>query len=292
MEAPLSNRGQNQGVGAFPVLSIDKISVCTDIPSPEENINFWKCLDYFIVNGGGLTCFGSGLYENAYKFEDWFLEFGKGIADKKGKKLRVEFNPNKFNQGNKLHHFFYLFEKWLKVGNVSRIDWAFDFGFQVDPLCFYDKGKHKNSVFFGKKGKGAETVYIGSRSSDVQFRIYNKKLELAECQEKIVEGDWWRCECTERNSRLFLCSKKVLTNPFRNLLYFQIPKKTEGLQFFFWHFASQYGIQSAFSYLKVNNFKYLKDKLEPDENLNMKKLFEDQSNQVWKDFQEEIGYAV
>jgi len=58
----------------------------------------------------------------------------------------------------------------------------------------------KSSEHKGRTGK-IETMYFGSRTSDVYYRIYDKKLELKEQQDIVIEDPiLWRYEVELKNA--------------------------------------------------------------------------------------------
>lgn len=113
--------------------------------------------------------------------------------------FRMEFNPSKINSEQ---------VKWLKdnvlyilddVG-ITRLDLAFDCDFDLSTYTFEFKNSLKSSVFRGRTGK-IETMYHGSRNSDAYYRIYDKKLELHEKQDIVIDDPiLWRFEVELKNA--------------------------------------------------------------------------------------------
>lgn len=118
-------------------------------------------------------------------------------------KGRIDFNPSKINQflASSLKNF--IHDLFLDP-HFSRADIACDiidvpdeFITQyrvVDPVSF--------KPIYGRSGK-LETVYWGSRASERQIRMYNKKLEQ-ETKRKIVPAEiktWWRLELQLRREK-------------------------------------------------------------------------------------------
>ncbi|HAQ4405432.1 TPA: replication initiation factor domain-containing protein [Enterococcus faecium] len=116
---------------------------------------------------------------------------------------RIDFNPNKINQflassmKNFIHDLF--LEPHFSRADIACdiIDVPDDFITQyrvVDPVSF--------KPIYGRSGK-LETAYWGSRASERQIRMYNKKLEQ-ERKRKIVPKEietWWRLELQLRRGK-------------------------------------------------------------------------------------------
>uniref|UniRef100_UPI000FDA17F9 replication initiation factor domain-containing protein n=1 Tax=Enterococcus faecium TaxID=1352 RepID=UPI000FDA17F9 len=142
--------------------------------------NGWQLLDQYEENIA---------YIEILKFHE-----GKG---------RIDFNPNKINQflASSMKNF--IHDLFLEP-HFSRADIACDiidvpdeFITQyrvVDPVSF--------KPIYGRSGK-LETAYWGSRASERQIRMYNKKLEQ-ETKRKIVPPEiktWWRLELQLRRGK-------------------------------------------------------------------------------------------
>lgn len=142
--------------------------------------NGWKIVDHF--------------GENIAYIE--MLKFQKGYG-------RIDFNPNKINQflassmKNFIHDLF--IEPHFSRADIACdiIDVPDEFITQyriVDPISF--------KPIYGRSGK-LETAYWGSRSSERQVRLYNKKLEQ-QAKRKIVPKEietWWRLELQLRRGK-------------------------------------------------------------------------------------------
>lgn len=128
-----------------------------------------------------------------------YIEISK-FHENKG---RIDFNPNKINEfisgsmKNFIHDLF--LEPHFSRADIAcdMIDVPDDFITQyrvVDPVSF--------KPIYGRSGK-LETAYWGSRSSERQIRMYNKKLEQ-ETKRKIVPKEietWWRLELQLRRGK-------------------------------------------------------------------------------------------
>jgi len=97
--------------------------------------------------------------------------------------FRMEFNPRKISVEQ---------EKWLKDKVIyllddigfSRVDIASDCDFDLSEYTFTTYQACKSGFWYGLDGK-METMYLGSRSSDVFRRVYNKRAEVENANKKI-----------------------------------------------------------------------------------------------------------
>jgi len=88
--------------------------------------------------------------------------------------LDIVINKIRFILGNT------LFNKLYSEGNVSRLDIAFDIkNITFDDLAFNRNLQRSGGGHFshGKSGR-IETFYIGSKTSNLRYRIYNKSKQL------------------------------------------------------------------------------------------------------------------
>ncbi|BDW45796.1 replication initiation protein (plasmid) [Enterococcus faecium] len=118
-------------------------------------------------------------------------------------KGRIDFNPNKISRfladsmKNFIHDLF--LEPHFSRADVAcdLIDVPDEFITQyriIDPVSF--------KLIYGRSGK-LETVYWGSRASERQIRLYNKKIEQ-EMKRKVVPSEintWWRLEMQLRRGK-------------------------------------------------------------------------------------------
>ncbi|MDD2640144.1 MAG: replication initiation factor domain-containing protein [Arcobacteraceae bacterium] len=128
----------------------------------------------------------------------------KFIMDCSNYGIRIEYNPNKTKNLSEISSFLsyccpYFSSIESDIGiKFSRVDIAIDYPFRLKPEFVLCSGMRKSCFFCGNSG--IETVYFGSRSSKTFFRIYNKKIELSEIQQKEIEGDLWRIELESKKS--------------------------------------------------------------------------------------------
>lgn len=188
--------------------SIDRITIVGKL---KENIYYHTTHDVLILDFEQLMRLNEGNgYLKAVGNNGWQLldQYEENIAyieilkwqEGKG---RIDFNPNKINQflASSMKNF--IHDLFLEP-HFSRADIACDiidvpdeFITQyrvVDPVSF--------KPIYGRSGK-LETAYWGSRASERQIRMYNKKLEQ-ETKRKIVPKEidtWWRLELQLRRGK-------------------------------------------------------------------------------------------
>lgn len=116
-------------------------------------------------------------------------------------KIRFEFNPNKA-----IHSYEYdgkfsmgIVESVLtkiRFDRVSRIDIAIDYYGDLRSVRWSEPGGRKRRPIYSGSGE-LETLYIGSRESELMWRIYNKAKE----QKNDSKGHWWRVEAEIKFSK-------------------------------------------------------------------------------------------
>ncbi|HFH8713632.1 TPA: replication initiation factor domain-containing protein [Streptococcus agalactiae] len=188
--------------------SIDRITIVGKL---KENLYYHRGNDVLILDFEQLMRFNENngylesVSQNGWKIVDHFgeniayiemLKFQKGYG-------RIDFNPNKINQflassmKNFIHDLF--IDPHFSRADIACdiIDVPDEFITQyriVDPISF--------KPIYGRSGK-LETAYWGSRSSERQVRLYNKKLEQ-QVKRKIVPKEietWWRLELQLRRGK-------------------------------------------------------------------------------------------
>ena len=188
--------------------SIDRITIVGKL---KENIYYHTQNDVLILDFEQLMRVNEGNgYLKAVGNNGWQLldQYEENIAyieilkwqDGKG---RIDFNPNKIghflasSMKNFIHDLF--LEPHFSRADIACdiIDVPDEFITQyrvVDPVSF--------KPIYGRSGK-LETAYWGSRASERQIRLYNKKLEQ-ETKRKIVPPEietWWRLELQLRRGK-------------------------------------------------------------------------------------------
>lgn len=188
--------------------SIDRITIVGKL---NDNIYYHTSNDVLILNFEQLMRLNEGNgYLKSVSNNSWQLvdQHDENIAyieilkwqEGKG---RIDFNPNKINQflagsmKNFIHDLF--LDPHFSRADIAcdMIDVPDEFITQyrvVDPVSF--------KPVYGRSGK-LETAYWGSRASERQIRMYNKKLEQ-ETKRKIVPKEiqsWWRLEMQLRRGK-------------------------------------------------------------------------------------------
>lgn len=188
--------------------SIDRITI---VGTLNENIYYHTQNDVLILDfeqlmrlnegNGYLKAVGNNGWQLLDQYEEniayiEILKFHEG-------KGRIDFNPNKISQFlassmKRFIHDLFLDPHFSRADIACDIvDVPDDFITQyrvVDPVSF--------KPIYGRSGQ-LETAYWGSRSSERQIRMYNKKLEQ-ERKRKIVPKEiktWWRLELQLRRGK-------------------------------------------------------------------------------------------
>lgn len=205
-----SNRRLNVGESVKIKLSwsIDRITIVGKL---KESIWYHTQNDLILIDFEQLMRLNEGqgylesMGKNSWKLCDQYheniayiemLRFQKGYG-------RIDFNPNKINKflmgsmQNFIHDLF--LEPHFSRADIACdiIDVPNDFitGYRiVDPVSF--------KPIYGRDGS-LQTCYWGSRTSERQIRMYNKKIEQ-ESKRKIVPQEvetWWRLELQLRRGK-------------------------------------------------------------------------------------------
>lgn len=209
--------------------SIDRITIVGNL---NENILYSDNFGFKFVNfeqlmrlnesNGNLKLVGNNGWQLLDKHgEDIaYIEISK-FHENKG---RIDFNPNKINEFLSSSMKSFIHDLFLEP-HFSRADIACDiigvpdeFITQyrmADPISF--------KPIYGRSGK-LETAYWGSRSSERQIRMYNKKLEQ-QSKKKVIPKEietWWRLELQLRRGKASDWYKNVLEslNSFASPHYF------------------------------------------------------------------------
>lgn len=110
--------------------------------------------------------------------------------------------------------------------NITRLDLALDTSVKlidklrrnIDTKKYISKSRSISYICkSGKDSTRTETIYIGSRSSDLMIRIYDKAIEQG-----LEEQDWERWEIVLKKDKIkeaIPLLKKDISRAFRNILY-------------------------------------------------------------------------
>lgn len=190
-------------------VSIDQITIIAPISldSWERCVHEWLKLPFIESSNAGLRVIDT---DNCY-YDDLgnkhnyvcpeqvaYIEMPKYHLDE----IRIDFNPN---HGMKSEGGKWLKNVLLKLPNkhFSRLDIAIDiFNYRdVQKYDFHVFGMTKQ-VYYNRRQE-IETKYWGSRSSQKQVRLYNKKVEQVKRHGKItLVNSWWRMEFQLRNNAI------------------------------------------------------------------------------------------
>jgi len=273
-------------------MSIDKLSFIADVPD-----SYQKHIDQFtkIMANKGIhpTYPSSEHFQHSCNFNsgEFVLQYGRSVSSSRGRRVRFEFNPNKFDFNNIWYRTLFNHIPHFEGSDITRIDFAVDYFFPLDASLCTDKFKMKNFICNGRGG--VESWYLGSPSSDCQIKIYNKKLEQKEKFKIIVPHDhWWRVEALCRNTKQFLgAHSEKFKNPFKNFSYvakYDIDLVENDFIYLFLYYANRAGYQAAMRRISMNNHKVLKPFLQPAPYVNPAAIFEKQIFSVWTSLQEKL----
>ena len=129
------------------------------------------------------------------------------------------------NQGQDLWSLVFRLERSDKI-NITRLDLALDTSVKlidkirakIDKKEYISKSRSISYICkSGAKSTRTETIYIGSRSSDLMIRIYDKAVEQG------IDGiDWERWEIVLKKDKIkeaIPLLKKDISQTFKNVLY-------------------------------------------------------------------------
>ena len=139
------------------------------------------------------------------------------------------------SQGQDLWSLVFRLERSDKI-NITRLDLALDTSVKlidkirakIDKKEYISKSRSISYICkSGAKSTRTETIYIGSRSSDLMIRIYDKAVEQG-----LEEIDWERWEIVLKKDKIkqaIPLLKKGISKTFKNILYtyFRPLKKIE-----------------------------------------------------------------
>lgn len=177
-------------------VSIDQITIIASITLEawEKHWKHWLQLPFIRSSGSGIQIMDT---DNALE-QVAYIEMPKYHSDK----IRIDFNPN--------HSMNTKGGKWLKDTldklpnkHFSRVDIAFDiYNYpKIQDYDFWAYGMTKQSYYSRKQQ--IETKYWGSRSSQKQVRLYNKKVEQEKHHDIMTNiQDWWRLEFQFRGNSI------------------------------------------------------------------------------------------
>ena len=190
-------------------VSIDQITIIAPISldSWERCVREWLKLPFIESSGAGLrvidtsNCCSDDLgnkHDYVCSEQVAYIEMPRYHLDE----IRIDFNPN---HGMKSEGGKWLKNILLKIPNkhFSRLDIAIDiYNYQdVQKYDFYVFGMTKQ-VYYNRRQE-VETKYWGSRSSQKQVRLYNKKVEQIKRHGKVTLVDsWWRLEFQLRSGAI------------------------------------------------------------------------------------------
>jgi len=140
------------------------------------------------------------------------------IAEKTSpvKPVRVDCNPSKYTTKKSKPVFLDSIRKLTKnlcdIG-ITRMDFAIDFNIDLSKFSIISTDPKIQILYLDRSGE-MMTHYLGSNSSPVRYRIYNKAKEQGR-----TDLTWWRVEVQYRFSKDF---KWTQITPFSDLRIFKL----------------------------------------------------------------------
>jgi hypothetical protein len=270
-------------------LSLDKISIVFDF----KRDKMIKVLKILAKNSHKVI--SSEHFFQSYVVDDVLYQWDyKHDINTLVDKLRIEYNPCKLQNFDVLSMVINgLGSNVLKGSTITRLDVAIDYPFRINPLQFYSLRKRK-SGYFSEKGFGIQTIYLGSKSSGIFYRIYDKKTQLKQVENvDILEDNLWRVEAQDRRGFYFLQEVKnfFVSGGKDDLVYVQIPEIKKGFDIFFNDFCARYGVAAALSYLSVEARRYKLANMEMLD-LSPARDFDDQFPFLWSKFKQQLLLMV
>jgi len=170
-------------------VSVDRITLVAELSLDawEEHYFDWLSLPFIQSKGAGLQVLDFSSEDKVQQIA--YIEMPEYHTDK----IRVDFNPNHSmnTEGGD-----WLIETLHKLPNkhFSRLDIAIDV-FNYPDLYLYDFYKFGASkTSWRGRGRKLETNYWGSRTSQQQIRLYDKKVEQKNKGKTVEFESWWRLE--------------------------------------------------------------------------------------------------
>lgn len=165
----------------FHRVSVDRLTILGDISSQARAgaFDLWKCHPDLLQK-----TFAKYPYRYQFKTVSGAL-IQEADPSAEIPLLRVEINPNNYQ---KPPDCLLKILGMMKNVRLSRLDIAIDYPGNLGRYTFTTDTGKKGCYFTSKSGL-VETVYLGSSTSPMKYRIYDKAKE-----QKIKDATWWRIE--------------------------------------------------------------------------------------------------
>lgn len=178
-------------------VSIDRITLVAplSLEAWERHYKKWLLLPFIQNKGAGIQIIDSKSNKGK-KQQIAYVEVPRYHTEE----IRIDFNPN--------HSMNTPEGKWLKNilqklpnKHITRLDIAIDiFNYpEIYNYDFYVFGTSKKNYF--NRQRKLETTYWGTRSSQQQIRLYNKKTEQKKKGNTVNFQSWWRLEFQFRGNK-------------------------------------------------------------------------------------------
>lgn len=187
-------------------ISIDKLRIMCDfnigfigdlVSTKDRNLVFEHNEDFSVF-------YGHYIDEDMNKLAFGYDKY-KAISTK-SRNLWIEFNPNKFQDFELLEKILF---QYCNNASATRLDLAFDIETDLSNYKVHEETPVSERLFLGRT-KRLETRYLGSPNSDLQIRIYNKKLELWEKGRIEIDQELlWRFEIQLKTKKIHDLKKSL-----------------------------------------------------------------------------------
>jgi Putative phage replication protein RstA len=195
-------------------VKIDKLTIMGNLKKEMES-SFQLLLDNFshVKVDRALTSYVCGQFFFVDEDSIYFEYDGLNSSAMNKRNFRLEFNPSKIDKNKKIFLKKHVLPLLIDFG-YTRIDLAIDVDENITDYHFEITGRTKTHIF-ARDGELA-TIYIGSRSSKVLMRIYDKKRQLKEKEQvEISDPVLWRLEYELKGSEMI---DSVLENGFESII--------------------------------------------------------------------------
>lgn len=188
--------------------TIDKLTLLADFRHFEKNIQQLSKHNDFLDT---VPDHSMHYIQRIRTASDLFIQVSpptnKNIPD-----LRIEFNPNKFDYRGSLWHTLY---PMLRNKRLTRIDYAIDYQQNLSEYQWQTEKPRSGNIYHSPTNQ-TETIYLGVRTSNNQYRIYDKAKEMNRGQsDSLATSPLWRIE---QQFKLDTKTEFWMLRPFSDLI--------------------------------------------------------------------------
>ncbi|MDT2507869.1 replication initiation factor domain-containing protein [Enterococcus avium] len=195
-------------------IKIDKLTIMGNLKKDLES-SFQMLLDSLshVKVDRALTSYVSGQFFFTDEDSIYFEYDGLNASAMNKRNFRLEFNPSKIDKDKQIFLKKHVLPLLIDFG-YTRIDLAIDVNENITDYNFEISGRTR--TFIHARDGELATMYIGSRSSKIMMRIYDKKRQLREKEQiEIGEPVLWRLEYELKGSALI---DSILENGFDSII--------------------------------------------------------------------------